>query len=76
MVPHNDTDHEMLTTEIITEGNETQANVTGLQPGMTFRIQVTGVISLRGGSFIALGKISDPLLVNTSIEGRILHVVA
>ena len=69
VIPHNRT--EILITEISTEGNETRANITGLQPGMTFRIQVAGISSTTGSNFIALGQ-STSLWVNTSIPGKMI----
>ena len=69
VIPHNRT--EILITEISTEGNETHANITGLQPGMTFRIQVAGISSTTGSNFIALGQ-STSLWVNTSIPGKMI----
>ena len=70
IVPHNNT--EMLVTETSTEGNETRANITGLQTRMLFKLYVAGIVSLRHGDVIALGQRSDPLLVSTGMEGKIL----
>ena len=61
---------EMLIKEISTSGNETHANITGLQPGMSFRIQVAGVVSLRNLNIIGLGQRSASIFVNTSIAGK------
>ena len=66
---------EVLFNEISTGGNETHANITGLQPGMSFRIQVAGVVSLRNLNIIGLGQSSDSILVNTSIAGKILCII-
>ena len=63
---------EMLVTETSTEGNETCANITGLQTRMLFKLYVAGIVSLRHGDVVALGQRSDPLLVSTGIEGKIL----
>ena len=60
---------EVLFNEISTGGNETHANITGLQPGMSFRIQVAGVVSIRNLNIIGLGQ-SASILVNTSIAGK------
>ena len=69
VIPHNRM--EMLITEISKEGNETHANITGLQPGMTFRIQVAGISNITDSNFIALGQ-SASLQVNTSIPGKMI----
>lgn len=73
----------MLITEVSTETNETHANVTGLQTGMSLKLYVAGIVSIsqQYGNFIIKGKSSDPLLVSTSIQYYIkgkyyLHVVA
>ena len=70
IMPHNNT--EMLVTETSTEGNETHANITGLQIRMLFKLYVAGIVSLRHSDVVALGQRSDPVLVNTGIEGKIL----
>ena len=56
--------------EISTEGNETNANITGLQPEMSFRIQVAGVVILRNLNIIGLGQKSASLPVYTCIAGK------
>jgi hypothetical protein len=63
---------EVLITEVSTRGNETRANITGLQPGMSFRIQVAGVVSLRNLNIFGVGQSSASLLVNTITAGKIL----
>ena len=67
LIPNNRMDM-ILVTEVSTEGNETHANITGLQPGMSFRIHIAG-ISVIDHNFNALGQSSASLLVNTSIVG-------
>ena len=71
VIPHNRT--EILITEISTEGNKTCANITGLQPGMTFQIQlqVAGISSTTGSNFNVLGQ-SASLWANTSIPGKMI----
>ena len=69
VIPHNRM--EILITEISTEGNETRANITGLQPGMKYRIQVAGIGNITDSNFIALGQ-SASLQVNTSIPGKMI----
>ena len=73
LIPHNST--EILIMEISTEDNETYANITGLQPGMSFRIQVAGVVILRNLNIIGLGQRSASLPVNTlsSIAGNMKY---
>lgn len=66
---------EMLFTKISTRGNETHANITGLQSGMAFRIQVAGIVYLRNLNIIGLGQSSASILVNTSIIGKILCMI-
>ena len=68
IVPHNNT--EMPIAEISTEGNETHANITGLQSGMIFKLNVAGIVSLRHGDFIVSGQVSDPLFYSSSTEGK------
>ena len=65
---------EILITEISTEGNETRANITGLQPGMKFRIQVAGISNITDSNFIALGQ-SASLWVNTSRPGKMIIIM-
>ena len=67
-------DTRVLIAEISTKGNETRANITGLQPAMTIQILVTGNVVLNDGNFVAIGRTSIPLLINTLIAGKILHV--
>ena len=62
---------EILITEISTGGNETRANITGLQPGTKFRIQVAGIGNITDSKIIALGQ-SASLWVNTSIPGKMI----
>ena len=64
--------------EISTEGNETYANITGLQPGMSFQIQVARVIILRNlNIIIGLGQscCSASLLINASIVGKMIIII-
>ena len=68
---------ETLVMEITTrtEGGETCANITGLQPGMAFQIQVAGISSIAGSDFTVVGESSAFLQINRSIPGKI-HGVA
>lgn len=77
LIPNNINSMEILIMEISTEDNETHANITGLQPGMSFRIQVAGVVILRNLSNIGLEQscCSASLLVNTNIAGNMLIII-
>ena len=61
-------DMVMLISETSTENNETRANITGLQPGMSIQIQVAGIT--RVGNLIAQGPYSNSFQYNTSIAGK------